>query len=222
MMCVSLLVGLRLIDDVSSNFHCFVTHSQHIRGLSQRKCRGTTNGQTNLIIPPTVQKGLFFSTSVCSCSKNVLATSNSDRTIPLIQKLQLQLQLQLQQEEEAVQVEEPAINHHNAIMSALRRRVNRSKDELRDGDASTTSRSSTNSTLLRNRLYDRQSKKDKLKRLHLIGQHYKIDQNNRALLPGVPKYDEDLGRDAHDFFNLICLVSVKGIRYIGYCIERWV
>ena len=117
---------------------------------------------------------------------------------PLIQKQQQQ------QEEEAVQEEEPAINHHNAIMSALRRRVNRSKDKFRDGDAS-TSRSSNSA--LRNRLYDRQSKKDQLKRLHLIGQHYKIDQNNRALLPGVPKYDEDLARDAHDFFNLICLVS---------------
>jgi len=75
---------------------------------------------------------------------------------------------------------------------------------------------------LRDRLRDRQSK-GKEKRFRLIGQHYKIDQNNRVLLPGVPKYEEDLTRDVHDFFNLILLVSLvcaralcKGIRYIGY------
>jgi hypothetical protein len=39
------------------------------------------------------------------------------------------------------------------------------------------------------------------KNRHLVvEQHYKIDQENHALLPGVPKYDEDLARDFHDFF----------------------
>ena len=49
------------------------------------------------------------------------------------------------------------------------------------------------------------------KRDHLMEQHFKIDQENRVLLPGVIKYDDDLTRDMHDFFNLICLVSSKCI-----------
>ncbi len=52
-------------------------------------------------------------------------------------------------------------------------------------------------------------KRHKPRRQPLVEQHYKIDKENRALLPGVPKYDEDLARDIHDFFNLICLVSCQ-------------
>lgn len=51
----------------------------------------------------------------------------------------------------------------------------------------------------------RTNKKDKLHR-RLVEEHYKIDKTN-GLLPGVPKYDTDLSRDIHDFFNLIALVS---------------
>ena len=41
----------------------------------------------------------------------------------------------------------------------------------------------------------------------LVEQHFNFDKENKVLLPGVPKYDDDLARDMHDFFNLIFLVS---------------
>ncbi len=53
--------------------------------------------------------------------------------------------------------------------------------------------------------------KEKRHRRHLVEQHFKIDKENRALLKGVHRYDDDLARDIHDFFNLIMLVSFNFI-----------
>lgn len=54
------------------------------------------------------------------------------------------------------------------------------------------------------------------KRDHLMEQHFKIDQENRVLLPGVIKYDDDLTRDMHDFFNLICLVPIVLLNILNW------
>jgi hypothetical protein len=81
---------------------------------------------------------------------------------------------------------------HNAIMNSLRKRVNNNAGRK---ISSVDERS-------------KQEMRMRRKNRHLVELHYKIDQVNHALLPGVPEYDEDLARDFHDFFNLICLVSV--------------
>lgn len=47
----------------------------------------------------------------------------------------------------------------------------------------------------------------KKERRLLLEHYYRIDQQNRVLLPGVPSQDPDFARDCHDFFNLIFLVS---------------
>ena len=61
MMCVSLLVGLRLIDDVSSNFHCFVTHSQHIReGFVAKEMQGNHKRTDELNYSSNGSKGPFL------------------------------------------------------------------------------------------------------------------------------------------------------------------
>jgi hypothetical protein len=77
---------------------------------------------------------------------------------------------------------------HLAIMNSMRKRVTAAKHS--------TSRDMTKQEMRMRRMNQ-----------HLVEQHYKIDQENHVLLPGVPAYDEDLARDFHDFFNLICLVS---------------
>jgi len=76
---------------------------------------------------------------------------------------------------------EESQDNNRKIMKSLRRRVSRS------GNVQANS---------------------KKKRRHLVEQHFKIDEDNRALLPGVPSYDDDLARDIHDFFNLIFLVPI--------------
>ena len=78
----------------------------------------------------------------------------------------------------------------NVIINSLRKRVNAGKISSPSMDERT-----------------KQEIRMRRKNRHLVEQHYKIDQENHVLLPGVPKYDEDLTRDVHDFFNLICLVS---------------
>lgn len=50
----------------------------------------------------------------------------------------------------------------------------------------------------------------------LVDQHFKIDRENRALLPGVPAHDEDLARDIHDFFNLIVLVPIVVLNVLNW------
>lgn len=51
---------------------------------------------------------------------------------------------------------------------------------------------------------------------HLVEQHFKIDEENHVLLPGVPQYDEDLARDFHDFFNLIFLVPIIALNVLNW------
>jgi len=41
----------------------------------------------------------------------------------------------------------------------------------------------------------------------LVEDYYRIEENSKILLPGVPSQDDDWSRDIHDFFNLIVLVS---------------
>jgi len=118
------------------------------------------------------------------------------------------------------QQQQPASNshdHHNAIMNALRRRgVNgkpkSSRYKRKYNSIDTTFKvnanidaSNSNDCLTPRRNNNANYQLSKNKRSHVVEQHYKIDRN-RALLPGVPKYDVDLARDIHDFFNLICLV----------------
>ncbi|KAL9190631.1 hypothetical protein ACHAXT_000337 [Thalassiosira profunda] len=42
----------------------------------------------------------------------------------------------------------------------------------------------------------------------LVEEHYRLDPDDRALLPGLPVNDDDDARELHDFFNLIALVPV--------------
>ena len=59
----------------------------------------------------------------------------------------------------------------------------------------------------------------------LVEDHYRIEENTKILLPGVPSQDEDWARDTHDFFNLIVLVSTvlsliqKSIFFNFRCLE---
>ena len=46
-------------------------------------------------------------------------------------------------------------------------------------------------------------------RSRFVEQHFKIDQINLSLLPGVPIHEADFARDFHDFFNLVSLVSLN-------------
>ncbi len=48
-------------------------------------------------------------------------------------------------------------------------------------------------------------------RRSLIEEHYRVDDTHSLILPGVPKQDDDWPRDAHDFFNLVVLVSMSDI-----------
>jgi len=63
-----------------------------------------------------------------------------------------------------------------------------------------------------------------ISRSYLIGceqiADHKIDKENRALLPGVPKYDVDLARDIHDFFNLISLVPLVTLNILNWDWEK--
>ena len=50
----------------------------------------------------------------------------------------------------------------------------------------------------------------------LVQQHFKIDEKNQVLLPGVPVHDEDLARDVHDFFNLIFLLPIVVLNALNW------
>ena len=41
----------------------------------------------------------------------------------------------------------------------------------------------------------------------LVEDHYRVDPDDKHLLPGLPVNDDDWARDLHDFFNLVALVS---------------
>jgi len=49
-----------------------------------------------------------------------------------------------------------------------------------------------------------------------VEQHYNYDKENKVLLPGVPKYDDCLARDLHDFFNLIFLVPIVLLNILNW------
>ncbi len=53
-------------------------------------------------------------------------------------------------------------------------------------------------------------------RRSLVQQHFKIDKENHALLPGVPVHDNDFARDMHDFFNLIFLVPIVVLNFLNW------
>ncbi len=44
------------------------------------------------------------------------------------------------------------------------------------------------------------------KRHLLVEDHYRVDPEDKTLLPGLPVIDDDWARDLHDFFNLVSLV----------------
>mmetsp|Transcript_1157 Transcript_1157/g.2098 ORF Transcript_1157/g.2098 Transcript_1157/m.2098 type:complete len:333 (+) Transcript_1157:82-1080(+) len=88
----------------------------------------------------------------------------------------------------------------NIIMNSLRKRVNAGKVSYSSMDEQTKQEM---------RIMRRKNR-------HLVEQHYKIDQENHVLLPGVPTYDEDLARDFHDFFNLICLVPIIALNVLNW------
>lgn len=79
-------------------------------------------------------------------------------------------------------------DHHSTVMETLRRRPVPS--------SSIQSRGKN----------DGQRKISQRKTSNLVEHHYNFD-SQRNLLPGLPKQDQDLARDIHDFFNLIILVS---------------
>lgn len=51
----------------------------------------------------------------------------------------------------------------------------------------------------------------------LIEEHYRVDATHAqtVVLPGAPKHEDDWARDAHDFFNLVVLVSPL-CRFVGF------
>ena len=52
------------------------------------------------------------------------------------------------------------------------------------------------------------------KRHLLVEDHYRVDPEDKKLLPGLPVNDDDWPRDLHDFFNLITLVRFITFRYL--------
>jgi hypothetical protein len=83
-------------------------------------------------------------------------------------------------------------DHHNTVMETLRRRPVPS--------SSITSRG-------KNGINDSQRK--------IVEHHFNFDKNHN-LLPGLPKHDQDLARDIHDFFNLIILVPIIALNVLNW------
>lgn len=50
----------------------------------------------------------------------------------------------------------------------------------------------------------------------LLEEHYRVDSNQRFLLPGVKTHDADWARDAHDFFNLFFLVPLVALNVMNW------
>ncbi|KAL7550394.1 hypothetical protein ACHAWF_013635 [Thalassiosira exigua] len=50
----------------------------------------------------------------------------------------------------------------------------------------------------------------------LVEDHYRVDPDDKALLPGLPAVDDDWERDLHDFFNLVSLVPVVVLNAINW------
>mmetsp|Transcript_1748 Transcript_1748/g.3366 ORF Transcript_1748/g.3366 Transcript_1748/m.3366 type:complete len:322 (+) Transcript_1748:182-1147(+) len=54
------------------------------------------------------------------------------------------------------------------------------------------------------------------KRHLLVEDHYRVDPEDKTLLPGLPVNDEDWARDLHDFFNLVSLVPVVVLNIMNW------
>jgi len=54
------------------------------------------------------------------------------------------------------------------------------------------------------------------KRHLLVEDHYRVDADDKSLLPGPIKYEDDWARDLHDFFNLISLVPVVVLNVLNW------
>ncbi len=92
-------------------------------------------------------------------------------------------------------------SHNNNSSNNLRRRIR--------------SRSAPAAGSHRRRRF-RSHRHNRRNRKRLVEQHFKIDKDNMALLPGVPVHDDDLARDLHDFFNLIVLVPIVVLNVLNW------
>mmetsp|Transcript_2876 Transcript_2876/g.5333 ORF Transcript_2876/g.5333 Transcript_2876/m.5333 type:complete len:315 (-) Transcript_2876:948-1892(-) len=54
------------------------------------------------------------------------------------------------------------------------------------------------------------------KRRLLVEDHYRVDPDDKKLLPGLQVNDDDWERDIHDFFNLVSLVPVVVLNVINW------
>ena len=95
--------------------------------------------------------------------------------------------------------------HHNTVIETLRRRPVPS--------SSIQSRGKNDSNGSQRKITQRKSLGG-----NLVEHHYNFDKNYN-LLPGLPKQDQDLARDIHDFFNLIILVSIFKIHSLLHEID---
>ncbi|KAL7542520.1 hypothetical protein ACHAXR_011850 [Thalassiosira sp. AJA248-18] len=74
-------------------------------------------------------------------------------------------------------------------------------------------RGSMPSTAPRKRTYSAPARIDNYSPL---SHHYRVDPDDKKLLPGLPVNDDDWARDVHDFFNLISLVPVVVLNVINW------
>lgn len=107
--------------------------------------------------------------------------------------------------------------HTNTIMSSNN-----------NNDATTTNKHTTSTPLrqirkrntekaLRERSSSAPARIGNRKRNHLLVEdHYRIDPNDKKLLPGLLINDDDWARDLHDFWNLITLVPVVVLNIINW------
>lgn len=119
----------------------------------------------------------------------------------------------------------------DAVATKSNNTVISSKSSLRDDDNCDNTNSSGSATsgklLLRERSFSapastlRNRKPGSRRRCHhprhlLVEDHYRVDPNNKKLLPGLPINDDDWARDMHDFFNLISLVPVVILNMLNW------
>lgn len=96
-------------------------------------------------------------------------------------------------------------NTHNTSKSIPNRGMNNTRS--RGSGLRRRQRRSTSAPAGYNRKNNRRS---------LVQQHFKIDKESKALLPGVPVHDDDFARDMHDFFNLIVLVPIVVLNVLNW------
>lgn len=57
-------------------------------------------------------------------------------------------------------------------------------------------------------------------RRSLVDHYYRVDPDDRRLLPGLPGGEDDWERDLHDFFNLVSLVPVVVLNAMNWDCDR--